>query len=68
VGNTAGKSMYEMKEGDHVVLWTCKCKVARPNHGNPQQVDTSPRSKRREEPFSDLLTFSQQSARCSGRG
>ena len=59
MGNTIGKSMYEMKGGDCEALWTCKCKVARPDRGNPQQVDTSLRSKRRAKPFSDLVTFPQ---------
>lgn len=65
MGNTADKSMCEMKAGDRMALMTCKYKVLKPNHGNLQLVDTSLKSKRREETFSALLTFLQQSANYS---
>jgi hypothetical protein len=63
VGNTTDKSMCEMKASDHETLWTCICKAGKPNHGNLPLVNISLRSRKREEPFSALQTFPQQSAK-----
>lgn len=62
MGNTTGKSRYEMKEDAHGALRTCKCKAERLNHGNLQLEDSLPRSRRKEAPFSAPLTFPEQSA------
>lgn len=61
-GNTTGRNKYEMKGGDHETPMTCKCKAEMPDHRSPRLVDTSMMSRRREGPFSDLLTSPQQSA------
>lgn len=51
-----------MKASDHETPWTCICKAGKPIHGNLPLVNISLRSRKREEPFSALLTFPQQSA------
>lgn len=62
VENSIGKSMYEMKAGENMVPKTCKYIDEKPNLQNPLQVDTAPKSKKRVESSSALLTFCQQSA------